>query len=100
MNDLKDKKFGKLLVLERSGNDKYGHILWKCECECGIIKNAVYGDALIRGKTKSCGCIDRQRGNKSSNFQGIGDLPKRYYSIIKNKANKRKIDFDLSIEYK
>lgn len=57
---LEGQKFGKLTVLERIGTDigsdgtKYS--LWKCRCDCGVIKN-IRGTSLISGKTKSCGCI-------------------------------------------
>ncbi len=55
-NDLIGKKFGKLIVIERKGSDKYGKSLWLCECECG--KECIkLGGRLISGKTKSCGCL-------------------------------------------
>ena len=55
--DLKDKRFGKLLVLEKSnkkGSD--GSYYWTCKCDCG---NIVYinGSNLRNGHTKSCGCV-------------------------------------------
>ena len=52
--DLTGKKYGKLLVLEKSS--KSGRrIYWKCQCECGKIIT-VKGDALRQGLQLSCGC--------------------------------------------
>ncbi|MEN2467887.1 AP2 domain-containing protein [Ornithinibacillus sp. JPR2-1] len=59
--DLTGKKFGRLTVIERTSNDKHGKTRWLCECECG--NNVIsYGSDLNRGKTKSCGCIQKIHG--------------------------------------
>lgn len=50
-NNLTNKKFGRLTVIEWVGNGK-----WKCECECGNIVN-VETSNLNNGNTKSCGCL-------------------------------------------
>ena len=52
---MKNKKFGKLLVLERAGSDKQRRALWKCQCDCGNI-TIVRGTYLRSGHTISCGC--------------------------------------------
>ena len=52
--------YGKLTVLERAENGKYGSARWLCRCQCGAQK-VVAGDDLRHGKTKSCGCYNRQR---------------------------------------
>lgn len=54
--DLTGKIFGKLTVLSK--NNEFGdsnHSYQDCQCECGKI-TTVRRDALIEGKTKSCGC--------------------------------------------
>lgn len=44
------------------------HAIWLCRCDCGVEKE-IYGNALKRGKTRSCGClltdmlIDRNKKN-------------------------------------
>jgi hypothetical protein len=53
--DLIGKKFGKLTVLGHSHFVKGRHH-WKCRCECGKIC-IILGDSIIRGNTKSCGCL-------------------------------------------
>jgi hypothetical protein len=54
----------KLTVIERANppehlKDKH-YTFWKCQCECGST-TIVRRDALINGKTKSCGCIHDQK---------------------------------------
>ena len=48
--------FGKLTVIERVENNGFGHVCYKCKCECG---GEVVVDAanLRNGNTNSCGCI-------------------------------------------
>lgn len=48
--------FGKLTVIERVENNVFGHVCYKCKCECG---GEVVVDAanLRNGNTNSCGCI-------------------------------------------
>ena len=50
-DDLKGKRFGRLTALYYAGDDK-----WHCKCDCGNEKDIVRG-SLIRGLTKSCGCL-------------------------------------------
>jgi len=58
VNNLKDKTFGRLTVLERAGS--YGNnAVWLCECKCGNLKKIV-GQNLMRGCTKSCGCLAKE----------------------------------------
>ena len=52
--------FGKLTVLDRSGNDKHGKSKWVCICACGQNVNVV-GSVLVKGVTKSCGCLKSEK---------------------------------------
>lgn len=49
------QKYGKLTVIKRVGSRK-GRSLWLCRCDCGR-EVEVPRDSLIRGNTKSCGCV-------------------------------------------
>lgn len=66
LNDLTDKKFCRLTVIERAENNKHNRAQWKCICDCGntII---VSGNALLKGNTKSCGCLTAEAIRKSKN---------------------------------
>jgi hypothetical protein len=56
------KRFGRLLVTDFSHTANY-HQFWNCVCDCGKIK-PVREDALIHGKTVSCGCVKREMDSK------------------------------------
>ena len=63
--NLSGKKFGRLLVLERT-KEKYsnGNFIWKCLCDCGkIIK--VQTNSLTTENTRSCGCLKIESDKKS-----------------------------------
>lgn len=54
IENLSGKKFGKLLVLDKTKRASYGATLRLCECECGE-KVWVNAQNLKKGITKSCG---------------------------------------------
>lgn len=60
--DLRGQQFGKLSVISRGENNKWGEACWKCLCACGTEK-IVRGKDLTRGKQTSCGC---NRGRKNA----------------------------------
>ena len=55
LTSLVGKKFGKLLVLNISNNDKWSNPMWLCKCDCGKTK-IVRGSSLRNGLTQTCGC--------------------------------------------
>lgn len=56
-NDLTNKSFTRLTVIERAPN-KGTSTMWLCRCICGTVK-PVAASALITGLTASCGCLMR-----------------------------------------
>ncbi len=56
--DISGRKFGKLLVIKKSGDiaKHNGCYLWECICECGNITYVSTAD-LTKGHTTSCGCL-------------------------------------------
>ena len=56
IEDLKGKRFGKLLVIERDYGKSLKRPFWKCQCECGNF-TIVSSAHLKKGDTKSCGCL-------------------------------------------
>lgn len=55
VKDLSGMKFGSMSVISYGGI-KNGHAMWICLCNCGK-KKEVKGSNLLRGSTKSCGCL-------------------------------------------
>lgn len=49
-------RYGKLVVVRKSGNDSFGKLLWECYCDCGTT-TIVRANTLRSGEVNSCGCI-------------------------------------------
>ena len=59
LKDYVGKRFHKLTVIEYAGK-KNGMHRWRCRCDCG--NETVVGQTLLQsGKTKSCGCLKREK---------------------------------------
>lgn len=55
------ERFGRLVVLSYEGRDRFrGEACYKVRCDCGTIFLA-NGPSLVRGATRSCGCLRRER---------------------------------------
>jgi hypothetical protein len=81
IKDMRDKRFGRLIVLEYAGlhgKGKRQRACWRCVCDCGK-KTTVIGHSLRSGHTKSCGCLNREAINFSVFKHGMCDIPE--YSI-------------------
>ena len=98
--DLTGKIFNRLTVLSPVyKKDGVKTFVWKCRCECGNIIN-VRRTALISNITKSCGCLKKDAiENKSHMWRGFGKIPKSFMTKYKYHAKRRKIEFNLNIEY-
>ena len=58
--DLTGQRFGRLTVAARAENGPHKKTRWRCRCDCGA--EVVVGTLLLRsGRTRSCGCLDRER---------------------------------------
>lgn len=58
-----NQKIGRLTVLKRVENDKWGNAQWLCQCDCygeDSLK-VIKGASLRKGTTKSCGCLQKER---------------------------------------
>lgn len=58
VKDERGNKYGKLTVIEYAGHDKYNHVLWKCQCDCGqiVFKSGV--DLRQASQRGICSCKD------------------------------------------
>ena len=77
LKDLTGQQFGRLVVTERAGNDKYYRAMWKCQCDCGEIR-VESSSNLLRGLVKSCGCL---RSENSRNSITHGKRKTRLYGV-------------------
>lgn len=89
MTDLVGKRFHQLLITHDLGYKKV-HMI-RCKCDCSNIIDAIY-DNVKRGHTKSCGCLrDRLLG------ESYKDITTTYWSRVKYCAERRNIDFNISM---
>lgn len=58
--DLAGQRFGKLTVLEDSGQRYRRAVVWRCRCDCGC-EALVPTGKLTGGVTVDCGCVPRER---------------------------------------
>ena len=72
--DLIGKQFGRLLVIQQAGKNKYGHFLWLCKCACGN-SCTILGYHLRYGRTTSCGCLQKEWVIKHNTTHGKCDTP-------------------------
>lgn len=68
--DLTRKIFGRLTVTKFSHRNNSRALFWECLCECGniCIKR---GSSIVKGVTKSCGCIKKEQNSKMFKKHGL-----------------------------
>lgn len=76
--DLTGKEFGRLKVLERAENNKWGQIQWLCRCNCDGKEVIKTGSTLKSGHTKSCGCLNKEIVSKLKQKYNTYDLSGEY----------------------
>lgn len=78
--DMTGQKFGRWTVIGFDCN-KNRQTMWKCRCDCGTEKS-VEGAHLRDGRSKSCGCLTREktslRSRKDVTNQRFGRLVALY----------------------
>ena len=80
--DLTNKRFGRLIVLNDTGNrDLNGSIIWKCLCDCGNYCEVI-GSSLKRKNTKSCGCLFKEVHTKLGHNNKNSSTYRSYYSML------------------
>lgn len=92
--DLKGKRFGRWSVLERTNNDKHGHAMWICECDCGTKKH-IHRASLITGKSTSCGCWQKEKIKQVNLKHGMSKTKEyeAYYAMRQRCYNPKNIDY-------
>ncbi len=75
--NLMGRTFTRLKVIEPAPDtiDRSGKVLvnWKCRCVCGKTKVAL-GRSLVRGATKSCGCLFADQSAARRRHYGGGGI--------------------------
>lgn len=79
--EMSGKRFGRLVVVERSSLSKDHHASWLCICDCGN-QTIVNGRNLRSGATTSCGCYHNEILSNRSTTHGKSST--RIYRIWHN----------------
>lgn len=82
--DMVGLRFGRLLVTQRAGPDKHGHVCWVCKCDCGT-QHTVAGITLRKGSSRSCGCLHKETASK------MGRATKKVNPISKTKEYRQQL---------
>jgi hypothetical protein len=78
--DLKNKKFGKLTVIERAPASNEKEAMWKCQCDCGNIV-VTRGSSLRCGASKTCGCSRIEWSQTGNAKRTHGSTGERLYRV-------------------
>ena len=87
IKDLTGLTFGRLTVLCEYGKNKYYNRMWLCECSCGNFK-VIVGKSLIKGVTKSCGCLHSENISKKFKRDMVGKKFGRLLVVSEEGKNK------------
>lgn len=92
--DLTGQKFGRLTILSRAENDRYGNACWLCACDCGQTIVA-RGAHLRSGNTRSCGCLDKEADNKRNYRHGLwaSRIYRIYYHMRDRCYNRKSVSY-------
>jgi len=95
----KGDKFNKWTILEDISSTRRGHTRYRCQCECGTIRD-VYASHLKRRNSKSCGCIKPQKSGHYK-WTGYGDLTGNHWNqITRNAQNNSRGPLEVNITIK
>lgn len=72
VKDLTGQQFSRWTVLKRAENDALGRARWHCVCQCGNTA-IVHGQDLRQGKSRSCGCLQRDIASKIKTTHGASN---------------------------
>jgi hypothetical protein len=84
-HDLLGRRFGRLVVVEKTNKRIEKRVVWKCECACG---NTWYGTGhvLLTENTKSCGCWQREVASLNGKSMTISDAVLKFGHLMENPA--------------
>jgi len=71
------KRYGRLVVVEKTAERRWGQVVWLCKCDCG--RETTVAGAGLRNGTSSCGCLQRDRASAAHLVDEIGN---RYGRLV------------------
>ncbi|MDR2536565.1 MAG: hypothetical protein LBD29_11110 [Treponema sp.] len=92
IENLIGKKYGRWTVMSKA--EKGRHIYYECCCDCGA-KKKIRASSLISGRSKSCGCLLKERLSQRPNNIKHNKSSTRLYKIwsgMKKRCNQKMAD--------
>ena len=81
------KRYGRLAVVQEVEPKTYSNgsktRMFLCKCDCGNEK-VIRLPQLLSGRTKSCGCMQKERASVSNRTHGLSKNNKRLYKVWKS----------------
>jgi len=95
VKDIRGQRFGRLVVQEFVGVTEMHHAQWRCLCDCGKEKIS-RGTYLIKGATRSCGCLQSERSRERVLTHGKTDTDefRIWAQIIQRTENPKIHNYD------
>ena len=81
--DITGNKYNRLTVINRVANSLGKKTSWLCKCECGSF-STVYGQYLKSGRTKSCGCYQKEQARAIRTEHGRASKVDRHSDTYKD----------------
>lgn len=91
--NLVGQRFGRLVVISRAPNNRFGYSQWDAQCDCGAA-TVVVGSKLVSGRTQSCGCLVRDTVRARSTIHGQGSRKHKSRAYTAWKEMKRRLKRD------
>lgn len=89
--DLSGERYGRLVVVDRALNDGK-RTMWNCVCDCGN-RVTVRAENLRSGNTKSCGCIEKDRPNRTTHGLSKSRINSVFNSMKQRCYNKNNYEY-------
>jgi hypothetical protein len=80
--DITGNKYNRLTVVRKMPTDKLKRTMWLCKCDCGGM-STVNGTYLKTGRTKSCGCYQKEQAREARLEHGRASKIDRHSDIYK-----------------
>jgi hypothetical protein len=90
-------KFGRWTSIQFSHKDSSNIYFWLFKCDCGNEK-VIRAMSVTSGRSKSCGCYDRELKSKRQIKQPGYAACRKVYNTYKHHAERRNLCFELTFE--
>lgn len=77
MKNRTGQRFGRLVAVAPTNSRQFGSVVWLCRCDCGA-EIRVSGHYLVKGESRSCGCLRQELSTARAYKHGHGGRNKAH----------------------